>query len=305
MNETDPAVPSKLTPLKVFEVDTQIFRLRFTPCGTVLCGAAMDSRVKRWRLIDPPAASSTDQEKPKAKKGDSGHLLEEMSAWEGFTGWVQAFAMHPTEGLATAGDSFGSLRCADVRTEKPADRWSVAAAHDGWIRALAHSHDGSHLFSGGRDGVLRRWDSNNGKPLGECRLEQDLYAIAVSPDGTRIAVADALSKVHLIDAATFTRSSTFPVDEMFILSRMQEVGGIRALHFNKDGTRILAMGCKPASGGFVEASPRIIPISVASSTSPAGSMRCHPPVREICDHRGHKSRWWEWESPVPRRQISS
>ena len=266
MSATDSASPSKLVPLKVFENDTQLFRLRFTPCGTVLCGAAMDSRVKRWRLAEPPEPTSPDSEKPKLKKGDSGHQLLDLSPWEGFVGWVQAFAMHPTEGIAAAADSFGTLRCADLREEKPVEKWSVSSAHDGWIRALAYSPDGTRIFSSGRDGILKCWNASTGKPLGECRLNEDLYAIAISPDGASIAVADARARVHLVHASNLVRSATFPVEEMFLLSRMQEVGGIRFLQFTNDGKHVLAAGSKPASGGFVEALPRVIPVSVTDGT---------------------------------------
>ena len=253
----------KLLPLKVFENDTQLFRIRFTPCGSVLCGAAMDGRVKRWRLVEPPEATATDSAKPANKKGESGHQLVEQMPWEGFAGWVQAFAMHPSEGISVAGDSFGKLSCADLTGEKPVDQWSIFPAHDGWIRALAYDPSGTRIFSSGRDGVLKGWDASTGKPLGECSIAEDLYAIAISPDGAHIAVADARARVHLIDAKTLVRSATFPVDEMFLLARMQEVGGIRFLQFSPDGKRVFAAGSKPASGGFVEALPRIIPISVA------------------------------------------
>jgi WD40 repeat protein len=263
MSATDSIAPLKLVPLKVFENDTQVFRLRFTPCGTVLCGASMNARVKRWRLVEPPDPNPTDNPKAKTKKGDSGHQLLDLSPWEGFVGWVQAFAMHPSEGIAAAADSLGTVRCADLRPEKPQEKWSVPAAHDGWIRALAYSPDGARLFSVGRDGILKSWDSSTGKPLGECRLNEDLYAIAISPDGTSIAVSDAHARIHVINGATLTRSATFPVEEMFILARMQEVGGIRFLQFTRDGKHILAAGSKPATGGFVEASPRIIPVSVS------------------------------------------
>lgn len=266
MSATDSAFPSKLVPLKVFENDTQIFCLRFTPCGTVLCGAAMDSRVKRWRLVEPPQPTSSDSEKPKLKKGDSDHQLLDQVPWEGFAGWAQALALHPSNGTATAADSFGTMRCADLREEKPLEKWAVSSAHNGWIRALAYSPDGARIFSVGRDGNLKAWDASTGKPLGECHLNEDLYAIALSPDSASIAVADAGARIHLINATTLTRSATFHVEEMFLLSRMQEVGGIRFLQFTNDGKQILAAGSKPASGGFVEAIPRIIPVSASDGS---------------------------------------
>ncbi len=266
MNTSDKQPLQKLLPLRVFENDTQVFRIRFTPCGSVLCGAAMDGRVKRWRLIEPPETGAPDNAKPVNKKSGSAYQLVDLSPWEGFAGWVQAFAVHPSEGVAVAGDSFGNLKCATLTDEKPLNRWSVSPAHDGWIRALAYDRSGTRIFSSGRDGVLKCWEAATGKPLGECNLNADIYAIAVSPDGARIAVADARAKVHLIDAHTLVLSATFPVDEMFILARMQEVGGIRFLQFSPDGTQVFAAGSKPTSGGFVEALPRIIPIAVTDGT---------------------------------------
>lgn len=266
MSSIGSAVPSKLVSLKVFEPDTQLFRIRFTPCGSVLCGAAMDGCVKRWRFSEPEGFVLPDASETKSKKPTQAHGLDEIPAWDGFSGWVQAFAMHPSRTEAIAADSFGNLRCANVLSEKPSIQWSVDAAHDGWVRALAYTPDGTKAVSGGRDGRLRFWDASTGKPIGERNLGADLYAVAFSDDGSRVAVADARAKIHLVDASTLEPSKSYPVEEMFILARMQEVGGIRSLRFTKDGQHILAAGSKPASGGFVEALPRIIPVSVADGS---------------------------------------
>jgi WD40 repeat protein len=226
----------------------------------------MDGCVKRWRFDEPEGFALPEAGETNPKKINSAHRLEEMAAWRDFTGWVQAFSMHPSRADAVAADSFGNLRCADVLGEKPTLRWTVDASHDGWVRALAYTADGTKLLSAGRDGRLRVWDAETGKPLGECPLGEDLYAIAVRADGSQVAVADARARVHLIDAAKLERSNSFPVEEMYILSRMQEVGGIRSIRFTKDGQHVLASGSKPTSGGFVEALPRIIPISVADGS---------------------------------------
>lgn len=68
---------------------------------------------------------------------------------------------------------------------------------------LAFHPDGKHLFSAGRDTLVKIWRLQDGKlvrDLGKSRGGQSkdwICAISISPDGTRLAAADMAGQVHI------------------------------------------------------------------------------------------------------------
>ncbi len=62
--------------------------------------------------------------------------------------------------------------------------------HDGWVRGVAFSLDGTKIATASIDGTARLWDAATGKPLGP-PMEHGgrVTAVAFSPDGSRIATA--------------------------------------------------------------------------------------------------------------------
>jgi WD40 repeat protein len=76
----------------------------------------------------------------------------------------------------------------------------ITRKHQGPILCLAWMPDGSALFSGGSEGVLRRMDAASDEVLDEWRGADDwILALAIHPDGTRLASGDASGQVHMWD----------------------------------------------------------------------------------------------------------
>jgi WD40 repeat protein len=75
-------------------------------------------------------------------------------------------------------------------------RWR-SAAHDGGACALAVSPDGTRIASGGHDGFVRLWSSEDGRALGELEIKGWVEHLAWTPDGRRLAAA-AGREVHLL-----------------------------------------------------------------------------------------------------------
>ena len=68
---------------------------------------------------------------------------------------------------------------------------------------LAFHPDGNHLFSSGRDTVVRQWRVADGKLVEEFgrprggQFKDWIHAVSISPDGRRLAGADMAGKVHV------------------------------------------------------------------------------------------------------------
>ncbi len=133
----------ELAQLKSLEADPQLVLARFSPCGKLLLGASYDARVRRWE-----ATADDWAEKPPI---------------EGHGGWVTALAFAAAGERLYSGDSWGQLRCSNyAAAEKPAPLWSVPAAHDGWLRDIAVSPDGSRIATCGIDKRIRVWAAADG-----------------------------------------------------------------------------------------------------------------------------------------------
>jgi WD40 repeat protein len=111
---------------------------------------------------------------------------------------------------------------------------------------------------------VRLWDAQLGKKLAEVCHAEEVYGVTFSADGKRLAYSDLHCNVILSDAGTLAPQGSVALTEFFLLARMQEVTGLRQLRFTPDGTSLLAVGCKPSTGGFVEGVPLWVEVDLAS-----------------------------------------
>jgi WD40 repeat protein len=127
-------------------------------------------------------------------------------------------------------------------------------AHQGWIRHVVPTPDGSRLVSVGDDMLVKIWDAVTGKPVrsleGHARLTPQghvtaLYAVAVSPDGKHIASGDRHGEVRVWETETGKSVSTFQVPTLYTYDprqRKRSIGGIRAVAFSTDGNSLAVGG---------------------------------------------------------------
>lgn len=214
--------------------DAQLSRVRFSPCGKVLAAAAHDGTVRRFDMTKPDFA--------------------ELQKLSGHNGWVTALGFHPTSGRLFTGDSWGRLIAWDGVVETPKKSWEVAAAHEGWLRRLAVSPDGKTVATVGRDGLLKMWETEAGKPVSTLKGEDDLLAVAFHPDGTPLT-GDLHGRVKVWDGTKVAR--TIEIPEFYHLDRIQDVGGVRCFAFDSTGETLLVGGAQPKTGGFVQAIPHL------------------------------------------------
>ena len=241
---TTPVVPRKGKP---FESDKKQHNgARYSPCGKYLLAGGYTGQVYRWDVTG---------DEPKA-----------LAPVEGHHGWVQALAFAPRGEMVFTGDSWGRLRAWSYVGEKPQMKWDLAAAHDGWLRDVDVSRDGTKLVTCGRDQTVRVWDAATGKKLHEfVGHNDDVLCVVFGPDGKSVLSGDLHGSVRQWDLASGKVVRTFDASSLFMLSRLQDTGGPRVLRFSTDGKTLLVAGTKPSGGGTVQGTPTVIVFDAASA----------------------------------------
>jgi len=226
----------------------QIGCLRFSPCGQLLAAGDYNGYVQLWRVSDAGLAAVP----PLTGKHN---------------GFVDAIAFAPKEQLLFTADTWGRLSCWDyalwLKDDAPAadaikPRWSIDAAHDGYIRSVLVSADGKHLATCGRDQIVRLW-STDGKLKFELKEHrEDVYALAFSPDSLLVASGNLKGAIHLHTAQDGKHQKQLDATSLYKYDRIQDVGGARVLTFARDGQSLYCGGAMPSGGGFVQATPKLL-----------------------------------------------
>jgi WD40 repeat protein len=241
MPETKPA------PAKPLPTDRQLGVIRFGRCGKWLLGGGLDGSIRRWDI-----AGDAPVERPRL----TGH-----------DGWVQALAVHADGRRVFSADTWGGLRAWPYAEAEPKPLWSVAEAHDGFVRQLAISPDGRMLASCGRDARVRLWEADTGKTADDLPHPEDVFSVAFHPDGKSLATGDLRGVIRHWDLTTRKISRELDARLLYLLDRMQDVGGVRSLAFDGAGERLLATGTAPKTGGFVEGIPVLRVFNWAKGTA--------------------------------------
>ena len=171
-------VPKQLAETKC---DRQITAARFSADGAVLAAVGYEPVVRRWQF--------------------DGKQLAALAPLDGFNGWTTAVAYHPKDPVLFCADSWGQLRCQQAAGDAPKVVWKNEAAHDGWLRQIAVSPDGSRIATCGHDQFVRLWDSAIGKMIVEHKAPEDIYALTFDPAGKNIVFGDMRGHIEAWDFA--------------------------------------------------------------------------------------------------------
>lgn len=220
----------KIEQVEAFDTPRQLCWTRFSHDGATLIGGGYDALIRRWKFSD--------------------NKLTEIAPIEGFHGWVQAFALHPTADFVFAADSWGRLACYPLADEKPAAKWSIKAAHDGWIRSLSITPNGKHLATTGNDGFVRVFNAETGKQESELKVsDHDVFVVAIHPSGESVVTGDVFCTLKKWNVESGKCIGEFDASKMHYYNRDQDVCGLRVLKFEDKGNTLLAAGAEPSSAG--------------------------------------------------------
>jgi WD40 repeat protein len=142
------------------------------------------------------------------------------------------------EGVAVSRDG----KWIAARTGSGARVWELPGGREVGGEAAAHrspanqivASAGGLIVTAGDDTTVRLWDAATGRQRHRLDHGGWVRAVAVSPDGTKVASSSLDDTVRLWDAASGR--------EIYRLAGHGEVGGQRSLRFTPDGRRLLSFG---------------------------------------------------------------
>ncbi|HUG71097.1 MAG TPA: hypothetical protein VMM76_25330 [Pirellulaceae bacterium] len=241
MNDESKQLLTRFEPKEyaVLTADPQVLAARFAPSGKWLAAGGFDGRVRLWDI---------SLEKPLESPALTAH-----------NGWVQAIAFSGDGQRLYSADSWGKLCAWDFNKGEPQLAWSVDQAHEGWLRDLDVNADGSRLVSCGRDRVVRIWSAVDGARLLELSgHDTDVYSARFHPQQPLIVSGDDRGLVKLWDATEGRLLREFDARVLYLEHRLQDVGGVRTLAFDRAGDKLAAGGTIPKNGGTVQGVPSIL-----------------------------------------------
>ena len=244
MSEDHQRLLAKYEPkeIAVITAQPQVASAHFSPCGRYLCAGGYDRRVRRWDM-------TTDRPR-------------ELASLGGHDGWVEAIAFHG-ETLYSA-DTWGKLAAWKYTAAAPSPVWTVAQAHEGWIRQLAVSSDGQYLASCGRDQKIQIFRADNGEPVRQWFVGQDLFCVLFHPHTGQLVSGDLHGQVNIWELGSEDPVRTVDASVLFLQHRLQDVGGVRALAFDQAGKILTIGGTKPKNGGTVQGTPTLLVVDFES-----------------------------------------
>ena len=245
MNANPTLDVTKAWEVQAYQHNRPVICCAFSPCGSYLAAGAQDENLLMWNLSSREKLTLT-----------------------GHTSWIHAVAFHVTEKRLLAGDLNGALRCWDYSASPPVVQWVVENAHQTWVQAIVPTPDGKFWITAGTDGVVRIWNVTDGKLSGELAGHgTEVYSLAVHPQGKFLASGDLMGRIFVWNLETRQRERS--LDASILHTRKEDfladVGGVRSLAFDADGTQLAASGMTDAeSNAFCPGKPAILVFDFAT-----------------------------------------
>jgi len=200
---------------------------RADPSGRFVFAGGQDNLVHRWELATGNRVALT-----------------------GHRSWIRALAFQG-ERLISA-DYTGQVMVWPATAAAPTPEWTLNA-HRGWVRALAVSPDGRTLASCGNDNLVKLWNLAEGTLTRTLEGHQwHVYNVAFHPRGEFLVSADLRGNVKQWSLQTGRETRTMDASVLYFHDNTfrADIGGVRSIAFNREGTLFACAGITEVSNAF-------------------------------------------------------
>lgn len=302
---------------------------RFDPSGRFLFVSAQDNSIQRYDLLSGKKTAFAGHESwvrgmtflaPKlAEARTLAEKIKKNKSVSAVIGAARGLAPSPAHPSFTliSGDYHGRIMWWAGETDSPKPIRTIDA-HNGWVRAVTLSPDGKTIASCGNDHAIKLWTAADGKHLKTFEgHESHVYNVAFHPDGTHLISGDLKGVVKDWDLKTGkqARELDAKVFAKYDPTFMADIGGIRSIAFNKDGSQLALAGITNVSNAFAGiGNPMILlfdwkegkakqlkPKDVFQGT--AWGVDFHPEGYVISAGGGQQGRIWFWKDDVASMHV--
>lgn len=221
----DPATGTQIAPPLTGQRGA-VYGVAFSADGKTLASAGADRTIRVWNYRPS---------RPYGFPLPPGHLSA-----------VNSVAV-ARNGLIASGGSDGTIYVIGGTNHAPVTIRAPKGLH-----AVAFAERGRILASGSRDGIVRLWDPNTGRPVGELPVpgpRKPIFSLAVDPNGTTLVSGNGAGDVRVWNLLTFRQVGP---------TLGGDLGAVYAVAFNPSTREVAAAGngrfirvWRAASGGWI------------------------------------------------------
>jgi WD40 repeat protein len=217
----------------VLQAESYVFAVAFVPNRSLVVADMNSGTLIVWSMDNFEAIAQLSGHKNSvtslAISSDgsrivSGSYDRTMRVWDGQTLEEIGLCEHEDEVNSVAFSPDGSLIASgsDDRTvwiwnARSLEKVTRLAGHEDIITSVVFFPDGTRIASASWDRTVCLWDARTYQPLHDLQFPGRIYAIAISPDGTQLALAEYTSGtegiLHVFDVPTLTEQAQVSISQ--------------------------------------------------------------------------------------------
>ena len=264
--------------------DRGILACRYDQASPFLFAGARDYFLHRWDLSQTPVLEEPADPKKKPRFPPVPVApAESRQALAAHESWVSGVALFGDEKRMVSGDFVGRVVIWSDRNGTPQPQYSFAA-HEGSIRKVAVSPNVQFVATAGNDGIVRVWHSDGEKKLHHELTGHDchVYHVVFHPDGKSLISADLKGRLKHwdVNSGKLLRELDASLLHTYSVKYEVDVGGIRGMSFNADGSQLACAGATGDDKGIAHSgNARVLLFDWASGKL---LKELRPEKKEVC-----------------------